>query len=149
MTLEIAEIMWRRWLMKQYAFSSGGMTVTKDRTELFGETPVSVPLPTRYPTCNVVTWKPGKCDDRRAINRLWHGTTLNCYSCHLLLLLLLSSSSSSSSHIFFIFSERAIQFVYRPPSASPSHLHTWTFNRFTNQPQTALDMEQVLHTRHD
>jgi hypothetical protein len=50
---------------------------------------------------------------------------------------------------FSLFSERAIQSVYRPPSPLRLHLSTSIFHRSTNQPQMALDMEQVLHTRHD
>jgi hypothetical protein len=53
--LKIAEIVWLRPLMKEWACSVGGMTIIKDRTELFAKTVVSSQchFSTRYPLCNV------------------------------------------------------------------------------------------------
>jgi len=43
MMVEFAEIVWRRSLTMQQARSTGGMTIPKDRTELFADNFVSHP----------------------------------------------------------------------------------------------------------
>ena len=154
--LEIAEIIWRRSLLKEQTCST--VEWRKLRTEPnYSQKPFSQGhISTKYPICKVALWKPGICGDRPANKHLLHSTTLNCYFSHLLLLLLLllllsAASSSSSSLAFFTFSDRAIQFVYRPPSILRLHLHTSTFHRSTNtiQLQLAVNTEQVLQNKHD